>query len=64
LGVTVVTVTLCARLKLPEPWATGVGCSLALATGVYGMQTLIRLVGVQKIDRYLRRTGMSFPLRK
>jgi antigen flippase len=64
LGVAVVTVTLCARLKLPEPWATGIGCSLALATGVYGMQTLIRLVGVEKIDRYLRRIGLSFPLRK
>jgi enterobacterial common antigen flippase len=64
LGVITVTVTLCARLKLPEPWATAIGCSTAIATGIYGMQTLIRLIGLEKINRNLRRVGLSFSWRK
>ena len=64
LGVTTVAIALSTRLTLPEPWATTIGCALALATGLYSMRTLIRLVGTEKINRYLRRIGMAFPPRK
>jgi enterobacterial common antigen flippase len=64
LGVTTVAITLCTRLTLPEPWATTIGCALALGTGLYTMRTLIRLVGMDKINRYMRRAGLSFFTRK
>ena len=64
LGVTTVAITLCTRLTLPEPWATTIGCALALGTGLYTMRTLIRLVGIDKINRYMRRAGLSFFTRK
>ena len=35
LGETYCAITLCTRLTLPEPWATTIGCPLALATGLY-----------------------------
>jgi enterobacterial common antigen flippase len=63
LGVTAVAITLCARLTLPEVWATIIGCTLALATGIYTMRTLIRLVGMDKINRQLQRVGLSFLVR-
>jgi enterobacterial common antigen flippase len=63
LGVTTVAITLCARLKLPEPWATVIGCMLALGTGIYTMRTLIQLVGMDRINRYLRKLGLSFLVR-
>jgi enterobacterial common antigen flippase len=64
LGVTTVAITLGTRLRLPEPWGTAIGCVLAVGIGLYTMRTLIRLVGMDKIDRYLRRTGLSFFTRK
>jgi antigen flippase len=64
LGGTTVAVTLCTRLTLPEPWATSIGCLLALGTGIYTMRTLVRLVGVDKINGYLRKLGLSFLTRK
>jgi antigen flippase len=64
LGITTVAITLCTRLALPEPWATTIGCFLALATGLYTMRTLIRLVGWDKIERFLRKIGLSFLARK
>jgi antigen flippase len=64
LGVTTVAITLCARRTLLEPWATIIGFALALGTGLYTMRTLIRLVGMDKINRYLRRVGLSFLTRK
>jgi enterobacterial common antigen flippase len=64
LGVTTVAITLCTRLTLPEPWATTIGCALALGTGLYTLRTLIRLVGIDKINRYMRRAGLSFFTRK
>jgi antigen flippase len=60
LGVTTVAITLSTRLTLPEPWATTIGCVLALGTGLYTMRTLIRLVGMDKLNGYLRRVGLSF----
>ena len=63
LGVTTVVITFCARRILPEPWATIIGCALALGTGIYTMRTLIRLVGMDKINRHLRKLGLSFLVR-
>jgi antigen flippase len=60
LGVVTVAITLSTRLTLPEPWATAVGCVLALGTGLYTLRTLIQLVGTDKINGYLRRLGLSF----
>jgi len=60
LGVTTVAITLCTRLTLSEPWATMIGCALALGTGLYTMRTLIQLVGIDKINGRLRRVGLSF----
>jgi len=62
LGVSTVAITLSTRLLLAEPWATIIGCALALGTGVYTMRTLILLVGMDKIDRQMRRLGLSFLL--
>jgi antigen flippase len=64
LGITTVAITLCTRLALSEPWATTIGCFLALATGLYTMRTLIRLVGWDKIERSMRKIGLSFLARK
>jgi antigen flippase len=64
LGVATVAITLSARLTLPELWATIIGCTLALATGVYTMRTLIRLVGMDRINRQMQRVGLSFLARK
>jgi enterobacterial common antigen flippase len=64
LGVATVAVTLVTRLTLPEPWATGIGCLLALATGLYTTRTLVQLVGVDKISGYLRKLGLSFLARR
>ena len=64
LGVATVALALCARLTLPEPWGTIIGCALALATGLYTMRTLVRLVGMDKINRQMRRVGLSFLVRK
>jgi enterobacterial common antigen flippase len=60
LGVATVATTLCTRLTLSEPWGTAVGCVLALATGLYTMWALIRLVGTTKINDSLRRVGLTF----
>lgn len=64
LGLMTVAVTLWTRLTFPEPWATSIGCALALGTGFYTMRALIRLVGTEKINRSLRRIGLSFLTRK
>jgi enterobacterial common antigen flippase len=63
LGATTVVITLCARLTLTEPWATTIGCTLALLTGLYTLRTLIRLIGIDQIDRYIRKILPSFKLR-
>ncbi len=39
LGVGTVAATLWMRLSLPEPWATATGCTLALLTGLYCLQS-------------------------
>ena len=64
LGVITAAITLWVRLKLPEPWATIIGCSLALVTGLYCLRTLVLLVGVEEINKYTRKIGLSFPSRK
>jgi antigen flippase len=63
LGITTVAIALCARLTRAEPWATIIGCTLALATGIYTIRTLIRLVGMDKINRQLQRVRLSFLVR-
>lgn len=62
LGVITVAIALCTRLTLPEPWGTGIGCTLALLTGLYSVRTLIPLLGIERINRYIRKTGLSFQL--
>ena len=64
LGISTAGITLWVRLKLPEPWATIIGCSLAIVTGLYCLRTLVVLVGVDEINKYTRKIGFSFPLRK
>ena len=64
LGFVTVAVALFARLTNAEPWATIVGCSLVLGTGIYSLSTLIRLVGTEKIGRHLEKFGLSFLVRK
>jgi enterobacterial common antigen flippase len=63
LGAITVAIALFSRLKLGDPWATLIGCTLALGTGIYTMRTLIRLVGMGKINRYLQKIGLPFPFR-
>jgi antigen flippase len=63
-GVTTVAITLSTRLTLSEPWATSIGCALALGTGLYSIRTLVRLVGVDQLDRWLRKIGLSILIRK
>jgi hypothetical protein len=55
-----VAITLCIRLTFPEPWATIIGCVLAVVIGLYTTRTLIRLAGSEQINVYLRRVGLSF----
>lgn len=50
--------TLAARLGLSEPWATGIGCALAVAAGCYCVTVLVGLVGHEKITRFLQRFGV------
>ena len=57
LGVSTAGITLWVRLKLPEPWATIIGCSLAIITGLYCLRTLVVLVGVDEINKYTRKIG-------
>jgi PST family polysaccharide transporter len=64
LGFVTVAVALFARLTHAEPWATVVGCALALIMGIYSLRTLIQLVGMEKISRYLEKLGLSFLARK
>jgi uncharacterized membrane protein YkgB len=60
IGVVAAIITLWARLKLPEPWATLVGGTLALSTGVYCLKVLIQHVGLEKIYRYLDKIRAPF----
>jgi PST family polysaccharide transporter len=62
LGAVTVAIALFSRLKLGDPWATIIGCTLALGTGVYTVRSLIRLVGIGKVNRYLQKIGLRFPV--
>jgi antigen flippase len=53
-------VTLWARLKLPEPWATLVGGMLAVLIGAYCLKVLIQHLGTERIHRYLGKIGLPF----
>jgi enterobacterial common antigen flippase len=44
-----------ARQLLSDPWATIVGCSLALAAAVYCLRKIVDLVGIEEIRRYSQR---------
>ena len=61
LGIITVAITLWLRLSIAEPWATIIGCSLALPTGLYCLRTLVLLVGVEEINKYTCKIGFSFP---
>jgi PST family polysaccharide transporter len=63
LGFVTVAVALFARLTHAEPWATLIGCALALGTGIYTMRNLIRVLGVNEINRHIRKLGLSFRVR-
>ena len=64
LGVITIAITLCVRLRLQEPWATITGCALALIVGIYCLRALVLLVGIEELNKYTRKIGVSFPLRK
>jgi hypothetical protein len=74
IGAVTVAIALFSRLKLGDPWATIIGCTLALGTGIYAVRTLIRLVGMDQ-DRprnaetwtvvpaaYALNSGLSLPM--
>ena len=63
-GVITVAITLCVRLRLQEPWATITGCALALIVGIYCLRALVLLVGIEEINKYTRKIGISLPMRK
>lgn len=62
-GVTMTLLALGVRLTLNEPWATMIGCALALGAGLYCLKDLVRLVGTEKVERGLRKLGLPFRLR-
>jgi antigen flippase len=64
LGVITIATTLCVRLRLQEPWATITGCALALIVGIYCLRALVLLVGIEELNKYTCKIGVSFPLRK
>ena len=64
LGVITVAIALLSRLTLGDPWATIIGCLFACLTGFYSIRTLLRLVGTEKIARYMQKLGVSFLARK
>ena len=64
LGVVTVAHTLWVRLNLPEPWATIIGCVAGIAHRSLLPAALVLLVGVEEINKYTRKIGFSFPLRK
>jgi enterobacterial common antigen flippase len=64
LGVITVAIALFSRLTLGDPWATIIGCLFACLTGFYSIRTLLRLVGNEKIARYMQKLGVSFLARK
>jgi hypothetical protein len=43
-------IALFSRLKLGDPWATIIGCTLALGTSIYAVRTLIRLDKCENSD--------------
>lgn len=58
------SVTLCARLVLADPWATLVGCLLAVITGLYCLKTLVQLIGVETLAQWLQKLWMGLPFRR
>jgi enterobacterial common antigen flippase len=64
LGVITVAIALLSRLTLGDPWATIIGCLFSCLTGFYSIRTLLRLVGNEKIARYMQKLGVSFLARK
>ncbi|MHA3774178.1 O-antigen translocase [Verrucomicrobiota bacterium sgz303538] len=64
IGALTASVTLCARLVLADPWATIIGCSLAVITGLYCVKTLVRLIGAPTLAHWLQKLRMSLPFRK
>lgn len=63
-GISIAAATLCARLMLPEPWATLIGTSFALAAGLYCLRALVRLIGVKKTNSYLEKIRIPFRFRE
>ncbi len=61
IGIGSVGAALYARLALSEPWGTGVGLVLALATGIYCLKILVRLTGVDRIELVLRKLRLPVP---
>ena len=64
IAVSTAIVALSARLIHAEPWSTFVGCLLAALAGIFCLKTLIRLIGVEKTNHYLRKIRVPFQFRK
>ena len=62
-GVVALALTFWARMKMPEPWSTITGGLVALFASLYCFRLIIRLIGVPKIEPYLRKFRMSFLMR-
>jgi enterobacterial common antigen flippase len=58
-GTVAIAITLAARLGLPEPWPTLLGSVLALIAGVWCLKKLVRMIGVEKIERRLAKFGLA-----
>lgn len=64
IAVITAVLTLWCRLVLREPWATAIGCFLAVCTGLLSAKKVIRLLGVDKVNSYLRKIRLPFQFRE
>lgn len=55
LGGFTVALALWTRLNLPEPWGTAAGAVLGCSMGVYCLRKLIRIVGMERVKRFVRK---------
>lgn len=46
------------RFGVSDPWATGIGCLLALVVGCYCLAVLAELLGPEKVSNWLARFGV------
>ena len=63
-GIAALVVTLIARLQLGEPWATTIGCFIALIAGCFSLKILAGFVGAERFERHLAKFGLASWSRK